>query len=160
MGEIAKRFDDIQARSDWAQLSKDIYQANKDVIDRDVSLELSQWSEGVFFNSGMFAGQVGKVFLDNAPASQVMSETTRDMNAPTYFMEGYYGAFTGVWDQTYLEECFVQNQELTDNLYDAMEAYIREDPKTGEQKMAATKPLFKTALASCRGYNTGIERWS
>ena len=41
MGAIAKRFDDIQARSDWAQLSKEIYQANKDVIDRDVSLELS-----------------------------------------------------------------------------------------------------------------------
>ena len=29
---------------------------NKDVIDRDIGLELSQWTDGVFFNSGMFAG--------------------------------------------------------------------------------------------------------
>ena len=42
--------------SDWDQISKKIYESNKDVIDRDVSLELKQWEEGVFFNSGMFAG--------------------------------------------------------------------------------------------------------
>ena len=64
---IAKKFDDIQARQDWDKLSKEIYQANQDVIDRDVNLEFSQWSEGVFFNSGMFAGQIEKIFLDAVP---------------------------------------------------------------------------------------------
>ena len=56
--------------------------------------------------------------------------------------------------------CFVLNEELTDTLYDAMEAYMNNDPITGDQKMAATKPLYKTALASCAGYNEALERWS
>ena len=59
-----------------------------------------------------------------------------------FFVEGFYGGLTGVWDQTYLEMCFVQNEELTDTLYEAMGAYISNDPVTGDQKMAATKPLY------------------
>ena len=64
MGEISDKFDEIQKRSDWDTFSKKIYETNKDVIDRDVSLELKQWEEGIFFNSGMFAGQIEKFFLD------------------------------------------------------------------------------------------------
>lgn len=56
------------ARDDWADVAKKIYDDNKDVIDRDVGLELREWTSGVFFNSGMFAGQVEKIFLDNVPA--------------------------------------------------------------------------------------------
>ena len=63
----AQRIDEMKAREDWPQLLKEIYQANKDEIDRDTGLELREWEQGVFFNSGMFAGQRGKVFLDNIP---------------------------------------------------------------------------------------------
>ena len=152
--------DDLQERKDWPEIAKKIYETNKAIIDRDVDLEVREWQQGVFFNSGMFAGQIGKVFLDNAPASQLPPETKRDMNAPIYYIEGYYGEITGVWDQTYLEQCFVQNKKLTDTLYDAMEAYIRNDPVTGAEKMTATKPMFHTALISCRGYNEAIDGWS
>ena len=56
MGKISKEFDDIQARSDWDKVSKQIYMANKYIIDRDIDLELKVWTDGDFFNSGMFAG--------------------------------------------------------------------------------------------------------
>ena len=56
MGDVSKKFEDMQAQSDWDKVSKKIYQANKAVIDRDVDFELKTWSEGVWFNSGMFAG--------------------------------------------------------------------------------------------------------
>ena len=56
MGKISQKFDKITQSSDWDEVSKKIYLANKDVIDRDVSLELREWTNGVFFNSGMFAG--------------------------------------------------------------------------------------------------------
>ena len=89
-----------------------------------------------------------------------MDDSTRDQKAPMFFIEGFYGGWTGVWDQTYLEMCYVENEELTDLLYEAMGAYMSNDVETGDQKMAATKPLFKTALASCMGYNEALERWS
>ena len=41
-----------------------------------------------------------------------------------------------------------------------MEAYIIGDSVKGDSLMDATKPLYKTALASCRGYNEALERWS
>ena len=120
-----------------------IYTNHADVIDRDNELVIREWSQGVFFNSGMFTGQIEKIILDNAPKPE------RDQRAPELFIEGWYGGFSGVYLEDYLDQCFVQNAELTDTLYDAMEAYINNDPVTGDQKMAATRPLFTTALAAC-----------
>ena len=74
MNAWSKKTEDLAKRDDWAQLSQEIYEANKDVIDRDMELELSQWKLGVFFNSGMFAGQLIKVFLDNAPGKFDVAE--------------------------------------------------------------------------------------
>ena len=48
--------------------------------------------------------------------------------------------------------CFVLNEELTDTLYDAMEAYIIGDSVKGDSLMDATKPLYDIALASCTMY--------
>ena len=44
-----------------------IYSNNEDLIDRDNQLVIREWDQGVFFNSGMFTGQIQKVYLDNAP---------------------------------------------------------------------------------------------
>ena len=74
MNAWSKKTEDLAKRDDWAQLSKEIYEANKDVIDRDMELELREWRLGVFFNSGMFAGQLIKVFLDNAPGKSNVAE--------------------------------------------------------------------------------------
>ena len=73
MGDVSKKFEDMQAQSDWDKVSKEIYQANKAVIDRDVDFELKTWSEGVWFNSGMFAGQIEKIFLDQMPEEEELS---------------------------------------------------------------------------------------
>ena len=73
MHEWSQKMDDLQERKDWPEIAKKIYETNKAIIDRDVDLEVREWQQGVYFNSGMFAGQVAKLFLDNAPSSQLMS---------------------------------------------------------------------------------------
>ena len=130
MGVIAAEFDGIQLRSDWDQISKKIYETNKDVINRDVSLELKEWEEGVFFNSGMFAGQIEKFFLDFKPE--------RDPIAPARFIAGWYFGLTIDDYVEYILECYEPNEDLTNALYDGMEAYMSGDIVTGETKMAIT----------------------
>lgn len=65
----------MTSRDDWADLAQKIYTDNKDVIDRNVDLELREWTQGVYFNSGMFAGQVEKVFLDARPQPEPTPST-------------------------------------------------------------------------------------
>ena len=93
MGEWAQKTDDMMERSDWQQISQEIYQANKDLIDRDVDLELREWQEGVFFNSGMFAGQISQVFLSNLPADE-LSYDFKDKYVPAQFYAGWYYGLT------------------------------------------------------------------
>ena len=81
MGDNDKKFEDLKARSDWATIRMDIYNKHKDVIDRDSQLAMREWKEGVFFNTGMFFGDVEKVFLDNAPAEELTAQG-RDQLAP------------------------------------------------------------------------------
>ena len=66
MSEWADKFDDLRARPDWGKVAQQIYLENKDVIDRNLSLEFEAWKEGVYFNSGMFAGSVEYVFLSQS----------------------------------------------------------------------------------------------
>ena len=92
MYAIHNRYDALKARSDWPSISMDIYMKNKDVLQRDEILSVKEWTEGVFFNSGMYVGQVEKIFLDNAPQSwrTFMSDTTRDPTAPAQYMAGWF----------------------------------------------------------------------
>ena len=66
MSEWADKFDDLRARPDWGKVAQQIYSENKDVIDRNLSLEFEAWKEGVYFYSGMFAGSVEYVFLSQS----------------------------------------------------------------------------------------------
>ena len=68
--EWGKKFDDLKARSDWDEIEKKIYEDNKPIIDRNVGLEFEAWEKGVFFNSGMFAGSIEYLFLDQAPKEE------------------------------------------------------------------------------------------
>lgn len=74
MGKIADQADALVKRKDWDTIAKQIYDDNKVMIDRDVDLEIREWKQGVFFNSGMFAGYVEEIFLKNAPAEQPKNE--------------------------------------------------------------------------------------
>jgi len=62
-----KKVKDMQAMKDWDKIAAKIYQDNKKEMEADVRLEFTWWDKGAQFNSGMYAGRVDKVFLDNAP---------------------------------------------------------------------------------------------
>ena len=49
----------------------------------------------------------------------------------------------------YIMQCFKSNIELTNDLYDSMEAYIDGDYATGDAKMLETNPLYEITLSGC-----------
>ena len=51
--------------------------------------------------------------------------------------------------------CYKESDDLTNTIYDAMEAYIAGDQKTGDEKMKDTKSLYDTALNGCSSDITG-----
>ena len=52
-------------------------------------------------------------------------------------------------ERDYILDCYSNNNELTDTLYDAMEAYISADYTTGDKKMGDLSNLFSTAMKKC-----------
>ena len=71
------------------------------------------------------------------------------MSAPAQFVGGWYLGMTFMDKGLEIMKCFKEDENLTNALYDAMSAYIEGDQKTGDEKMAVTKPLFKTAISGC-----------
>lgn len=59
-----KKMNDLVSRKDYVEFQAKVYKANKKLIDDNFSNELKWWDDGVFFNSGMFAGRNDKIFLD------------------------------------------------------------------------------------------------
>ena len=45
--------------------------------------------------------------------------------------------------------CFKEDDDLTNAIYDAMEAYIAGDIGLGDAKFAEAKPLYIEALSDC-----------
>ena len=71
---------------------------------------------------------------------------TRNREAPAQFVAGWLYGVDG-WDKRdYIIGCYQSNDDLTNALYDAMEAYIAGDQKTGDSKMSDTKKLYEMAL--------------
>ena len=62
--EWAGKIDDMTSRSDWEEFANRVYLDNKRELERDTDLEMREWKKGHFFNSGLFAGQIQKVFFD------------------------------------------------------------------------------------------------
>ena len=58
----------------------------------------------------MFAGQVSKIFLDNAPSSETDTsfkfETTKEPTAPAQFAAGWYYGITSIDKRTEIDNCF------------------------------------------------------
>ena len=52
----AGKIDDMTSRSDWEEFANRVYSDNKRELERDSDLELREWKQGKFFNSGLFAG--------------------------------------------------------------------------------------------------------
>ena len=78
----------------------------------------------------MEAGWVEKYFLSIEPIRYEM--------APALFIAGWYMELNQHGDQDHILPCYEPNEDLTNALYDAMEAYIDGDTQTGDAKMAVT----------------------
>ena len=69
--------------------------------------------------------------------------------APAQFAAGWFDGISHEDKRDDLYKCYSKNDDLTNALYDAMEAYIAGDSKTGDKLMKESKLLWDTALAGC-----------
>ena len=149
LNKVYQKVQDEMDRPDWNKIAQKIYKDFKVMIDRDLDLEFREWKQGVPFNSGMFAGMINQIFLDNAPEPTPELLTNRDDQAPAQFIAGWYYGLTTHDKREKVLDCFEQNPHLTNNLYDAMDAYAKGDTKTGDERMAHARPLWKKSLKNC-----------
>ena len=68
MQEILKQADGLMKNANWDEMQMKIYKEQKNKIDRAVDLQLREWSAAQYFNAGMFAGNVDKIYMSNALA--------------------------------------------------------------------------------------------
>ena len=68
----ADKIDDLQARSDWDKISKEIFNENKSEINREIRIELENWQQERFFDSGYAAGKLEIIFITNAPKNHAL----------------------------------------------------------------------------------------
>ena len=83
----------------------------------------------------------------------------RDPYAPAQFMVGWYHGIAQK-RRNELLDCYKPDVDLTNTLYDAMEAYIDGDKATGDAKMEETKPLYKKALSGCGNLADHMGEWA
>ena len=69
--------------------------------------------------------------------------------APAEFTAGWYYGLSGHDKRDKILNCYEPDNKLTNLLYDGMEAYIAGDHKSGGEKIALTRHLFKKALSRC-----------
>ena len=146
---------EMEEREDWPQLRAEIYKENKFEIDNMIDLDLREWASGLPFNSGMFVGKVLRIFYNNMPADSLSSAgpvspvPVRDQSAPAHFIAGWLNGLTGDDLKDHIYTCYRPDKELTDTLYDAMEAYVAHDLKVGDELMSTIEPLYEKAVAGC-----------
>ena len=93
--------------------------------------------------SGAVAGHVEQIFLTS------MQDIASEEYAPALFWAGRYESLTDEDERDYILDCFEPSQELTNLLFEAQEAYIMSDRRTGYVKMAETRNLYKEAMVNC-----------
>ena len=93
--------------------------------------------------AGAIAGHIEQIFLENS------KDVTSLEYAPALFWAGRYDALTDDDELDYILDCFIPSQALTDKLFEAMEAYIMSDRRSGYTKMAETRPLYKKQMVNC-----------
>jgi len=69
--------------------------------------------------------------------------------APAQYIAGRFYGVEGEDKRDYILDCYKTVDDLTDTLYDGMEAYIKGDVATGEAKMKETPSMFDEALEKC-----------
>ena len=78
------------------------------------------------------------------------------------FIDGWAYEFsmaTHGFNVYYIRECYEPNEDLTNALYDGMEAYMKGDTQTGDAKMAVAKGLYAATLAPCTEVHRNMDEW-
>ena len=68
--EYRQKMVDMVSDKKWEKKSERIYSENKEVIDETNRNQFKTWWEGVPFDSGMFAGRIDAIYLDNYKPSK------------------------------------------------------------------------------------------
>ena len=136
--------DEVSDRLDIdEEFMKHVFSEHGDELMRDTQLWIKEWKQGVPFNSGMFFGQFEKIFVDaNEQYPPALKGSQRDNTAPAQFSAGWYYGLSTEDKRDQILECFKESDDLTNALYDAMEAHIAGDDKTADEKMEETKVLY------------------
>ena len=92
--------------------------------------------------------------------SALLQTTGRDPQAPAQFTAGWYYGIAQEDKRDDLMQCYQTDSNLTDTLYDAMEAYIAGDSETADAKIRETKPLYVKALSGCGKLAESIGNWA
>ena len=121
--------DEVSDRLDIdEEFMKHVFSEYGDELMRDAQLWMREWKQGVPFNSGMFFGQFEKIFVDaNEEYPLALEGSQRDSTAPAQFTAGWYYGVSTEDKRDQILECFAESDDLTNALYDAMEAYIAGD---------------------------------
>ena len=90
----------------------------------------------------------------------LLANYKRDPYAPAQFMAGWYYGISEQDKRDQLFDCYKTDIDLTNTLYDAMEAYIHDDKASGDAKMRETKPLYKEALSGCGNLADQMGEWA
>lgn len=97
----------------------------------------------------MFAGYVNQ-YLGTAPPRGGKTATAIDDSVPADWWSGWYYAFSrGYMKRDYIQECFVENHDLTTALSDVMDAFLTGDNKTASTKALEVEKLFRAATVNC-----------
>ena len=118
-------------------------------LTKDSVLMVANWKQGDRYNSGRYFGEFQKIFVDYSEEHPALEGTQRDDMAPAQFVAGWYYGVSTEDKRDDILKCFTKSEDLTNDLYDAMEAYIDGDSKTGDKKMKDSKKLWDTAMAGC-----------
>ena len=151
--QLKKYEEDVMARPD----AEDFIEANMkkyaDQITQSGENEVEEWQKGAYFNSGMFSGYTMQYLGLAPPRGWSLTSSERDSMAPAEFIAGWLFGVVGDDKQDYVKGCYTVNDDLTNTVYDGMEAFIAGDRKTGDEKLEAAAGLFVTALADCQDFN-------
>ena len=67
MSEISKQIQDLTQSPDWPKIAKQTYFDHKYDIDSDMKEMISDYDDGLFYNSGVESGEIFKYFLNFEP---------------------------------------------------------------------------------------------
>ena len=163
--DLDKYTKDVMNRKDAKDFLEARYKKYKAMIDQRAGFMIDSWTNGVYFDAGMYNGQINQYMgLVKSPYDEELeADKKRDELAPGKFLAGWlYGISGRTLDaRDAITKCFTANDDLTNDVYDGMEAYIAGDQSSGDKDWIEARKLFPQALAKCDSDITdALVKWS